>query len=118
MTRNRPTPIQNVGEVQTVGLKVDTDFIDWGMIEPNGTKDHTIRVMPNGTASLTISFNTSNWSPMNASKYFVLSWNYSGVILEPLVWYPVEFNLYVMANVTGFKNFSFTIWLIGQEVIK
>jgi len=113
----RTIRIINVGFIKTFGVEVDVDFIDWEKIEPNETKPYVIHVRPNGTMPAVLSLDTGNWNPANASDYMMLSWNYTGAVLQPDVWVPVELNLFVSPDIKGIKKFSFDIIIIGSEAI-
>lgn len=108
--------IRNIGVVEVVGVNADVDFIDWGLIEPSSTTAKLINIMPNGTIPITLTVNTTNWNPSIASDYMTLSWNYTGVALQPDIWCPIELYLTVSPNIESVKNFSFDIIIIGVSV--
>jgi len=107
--------ITSSGIIRTVDLEIDVATIDWGLIEPNETKTFTINVKPTGTVPVMLSINTSNWNPTNASDFVSLTWNYTGVALQPDVWYAIELHLYVAADIEGIETFSFDITIIASD---
>lgn len=107
--------ISNHGRIKTIGIKTDTENIVWGMIEPNSTASYIINVSPNGSMPVTLQFNTSNWNPENASDYIHLSWNYTGAIIEPDIWVPINLILAVDADIRGINVFSFDIIIWAVE---
>ena len=106
--------VQTTGTVKTFGVDVDVTFINWTEIEPGETKNYTIHMRPSGSEAATLALNTSSWDPANASEYMTLTWNYTGEVLQPGVWVPIELYLYVAADIKGIKTFYFDI-IISAE---
>lgn len=104
--------IHNVGTIKTIGVTCDTTSIDWGLIDPGGSKDYTVHVRNPGTAPVTLTFGTSNWNPATAQSYMTLTWNYTGNQITS-AWVPVRFTLAVSPTVQNITSFSFDITIIG-----
>lgn len=113
---SKTVTIPTVGNVKTVGVDTDVDFIDWDMVDPNSSHTRLINVQATGNSNVTLSLSTANWTPPNASEFLTLTWNYTGSILQPSEWTPVELTLAVSADVTGIDSFSFDILIIAEEV--
>ena len=85
------TRISSVGIVKAVGVGVYCDIdctstvteIDWGLLEPGGTANVTVYLKNEGNTPLTLSLNTEEWDPSNASDYITLQWGYHGETVNP-----------------------------------
>lgn len=109
------------GAVKAVGVGVFWDVnctnvvteIDWGLVEPGYQVNATIYVRNEGNAPITLSLDTENWDPSNASNYITLSWDYTNQTVDPGTVINVNLILVVSSNVTGITNFSFDIVITG-----
>jgi hypothetical protein len=109
--------ISNTGSVKTIGVGAYWDStctsgvssIPWGAIEPGSTKNVTVYIKNQGTASATLSLATGNWNPTGASSYISLSWNYGGQSLSPGQVLQVKLILSISSAITGISSFSFDI---------
>jgi len=108
----QPLTIPSSGNVYTVGVDADVDRVDWGNVEPGSTVTRTVRFTPEGSVPVTIAVNTTNYIPGEMLRYSRLDDNYTGAVLVPGEWLPVEFALTVFGNVTGVSAFSFdmVVW--------
>jgi len=61
-----------------------------------------------------LSMYTSNWSPLNASDYMILSWDYGGQSIGVGEVVRVTFTLSVDASIEGITSFSFDITIVGS----
>jgi len=117
-----PTPC--AATVETVGVGVYWDSgcsnrvssIDWGTAEVGSVKTVTVYIRNEGNAAITLSINTTNWSPSTASKYISLSWNYDGQPIDPNQVIQVTLTLSVSSSITGISSFSFDIMITCVEV--
>jgi hypothetical protein len=115
------TRISSVGTVKTVGVEAFWDInctsvvtgINWGLVEPGYQVNATIYLRNEGNAPITLSLDTENWTPSNASSYITLSWDYAGQMVEPGTVVEVNLILSVSSDVTGVTNFSFDIIITG-----
>lgn len=107
--------VSTSGTIKTVDLEIDVANISWGLIEPDETKTVTVNVRPNGTSPVTLTMNTTNWIPVNSSDFIYFSWNYTGATLQPDVWVPIEFQLYVLSEIQDIKAFSFDIIIVAES---
>ena len=46
-------------------------------------KNVTVFVRSEGNTAITLSMNTTNWNPPNASDFITLSWDYGGQVIDP-----------------------------------
>jgi len=117
-----PTPIENSGSVKSVGVGVYWDSnctdrvssIDWGTVEPGSTRNVTVYVRNEGNVPVSLQLNTSNWSPVNASSFVGLSWEYGGESVGPMDVVEVVLVLSV-AYKLDVSEFSFDILIVGRE---
>jgi hypothetical protein len=84
--------------------------IDWGTSSPGDVVKKGVYVCNEGSGSVTLSFSTANWSPVQAAQYLTLSWNYTGQTITMTMY--VVFQLSVSSSLTsasGITSFSFDI---------
>lgn len=114
--------VSNVGSVKAIGVGVywdenctsEVSFIDWGMLEPGSGENVTVYIRNEGNSVASLSMDTSNWIPSNASDYITLSWDYGGVSISPGEVVQVTFTLSVSASIEGVTSFSFDIVVMGS----
>lgn len=114
--------VSNTGAVKAIGVGVywnnectnPLSFIDWGVLEPGSIKNVTCYIRNEGNSVSTLSMQTSNWSPSNASDYMTLSWDYGGQPINPDDVVQVTFTLSVSASIGGITSFSFDIIIVGS----
>jgi uncharacterized membrane protein len=115
--------IGSSGVVATAGLKVyqeaacqnELTSIDWGTLIPGQTYSRTVYLKNTGTVTLTLSMNTSGWTPSNAQQYITVSWNLEGAQINPSTVLTVTLTLTVNSNIQGVTGFSFNININGQQ---
>ena len=108
--------IKSIGRLKTLGLECDTEFIDWGFLDPGDVVNHTIQVKPTGTLLSVLTLTTETWDPLNASTFLSLSWDYTGEILDPGVWISLELSLSVDPLIHDVNSFSFDIVVTAESV--
>lgn len=84
-------------------------FLDWGVIEPGETKEIPCYIQSLSNVPAYLTFETSEWQPINASDYIFLSWNYDNSTLQPYEAREVIFSLYVSEDISGIEEFSFSV---------
>lgn len=112
-------PISNAGEVKAIGVGVywnsdgtnGVTSINWGILEPGSSMNRTCYIQNEGNSASTLSMNTTNWDPTNASDYISLTWDYGGQLVNPDEIIPVVLTLAISDSVTGITGFSFDIIL-------
>jgi hypothetical protein len=110
-------PISNAGAVKAIGVGVywNSDgtnmvtSINWGTLEPGSSTNRTCYIQNEGNSASTLSMNTTNWDPTNASDYISLTWDYGGQLVNPDEIIPVVLTLAISDSVTGITGFSFDI---------
>lgn len=118
---NRTIP--NSGSIKTIGIQAywDSNFtnqttsINWATLEPNSSKSYTIYIRNNGTAAVTLTMTTANWSSTAAQNYLTLSWNRQNYVLNQSAYVQATLTLTVSPVITGVTTFSFDIILTGTE---
>jgi hypothetical protein len=114
--------INNLAQVKSVGVEVYVDSqltvrlteINWGAVEPNESKTFTAYIRNAGNTPITLSLNTENWVPANASSMIHVSCDYLGGTVEAWQALMVTFELRVDPAVTGIDAFSFTMVITGS----
>jgi len=114
--------LQSVGTVKALGVGVYWDSgcsqtvssIDWGLAEPGAVKNVTVYIRNEGNAPITLSLQTTNWNPSNATDYISFSWNYSGQTIDLNHVIGVTLSLSISSNIEGITTFSFDVVVIGS----
>lgn len=122
LTLNRP--IGNVGKIRAIGFDVFADKactvpltqIDWGTIGPSEMAAVTMYARNSGNVNVTLSFNTTDWTPAGANAYLLVAWNYSGQVIKPLEVTAISVTLTVSPSITGVNSFSYTMNVLATEV--
>jgi len=103
----------DVGVYNNSACTTPLTLIQWGTLEPGSSQNKTIYVKNIGNYALTLSLNTSNWSPDGAKNYIGLTWNYVGQVLSQDQSIQLVLTLTVYANITGVPSFTFDIIIMG-----
>jgi hypothetical protein len=114
--------LSSVGTVKALGVGVYWDSgcsqtvssIDWGLAEPGAVKNVTVYMRNEGNAPITLSLQTANWNPANATNYISLSWNYGGQTIGANQAVAVTLSLSISADIQGITTFSFDIVVVGS----
>ena len=113
--------LYNYGKIRVIGVEVYADAnltqilerIDWGVLDPGENKSHSCWIKNIGNDAQKLVMWTETWSPVNASDWISLSWDYVGSWVAANASVPVVFTLHVDPNIDGVTNFSFDIWVKG-----
>lgn len=103
-----------VGVYQDPALTVPLTEINWSILEPGETKNYTAYIENESNVLITLVLTTENWSPVNASTFVALTWDYDGQLLEVDGVVEVTFTLAVDPAIIGVKAFSFDIVIVGS----
>jgi hypothetical protein len=109
--------LHSTGVVKGIGVGIYWDSactnrvtsIDWGLAEPGTTQNKTSYIKNEGNANVTLTLQTSNWSPTSAATYISLGWTYAGQTISVNQVVQVTLRLTIASNVTGITTFSFDI---------
>ncbi len=112
VTSNTASP--SLGVYSDSLCTVPLTSINWGSVSPGGTVTQTIYVNNTGSVPLTLSMQTSNWSPTGANGPLTISWNQAGVVLAPGQSTAATISLTVAASTTGITSFSVDISISGM----
>jgi len=82
--------IGSIGKVKTVGVGVYEEIdcttpvtsINWGTVEPGESMNYSIFIRNEANVPTTLTLNTENWNPSNASTWITLNWDYTGETLS------------------------------------
>lgn len=90
--------------------------INWGSISPGQTITRTVYIKNTGSGvSLSLSMNTSNWSPASANGPIMISWNQAGTRLAPNQSVAATLTLTASSGITDITNFNVQISIVGTE---
>ena len=115
--------LNNSGTVKAIGIEVYKDAdgtiqltnIDWGIIEPGQNMTYIIYVKNEGNTNVTLSKVESDWTPVEASTYVSLEWDYNGSIINPKSMIPITLTLRVSIDISGIEQFTFNTTIVGTE---
>ena len=109
--------LHSTGTVKGIGVGIYWDSgctsrvtsIDWGLAEPGTVQNKTVYIKNEGNANVTLTLQTSNWSPTSAATYISLGWTYNNqtILVNQVI--QVILRLTIASNVTGITTFSFDI---------
>jgi len=113
--------LSGTGTIKAVGIGVYWDLpctnatssLNFGLLEPGGSKNFTLYLKNNGNSPLTLSMTTQNWNPSTASSFMTLTWNREGQQISPNQVIQFVITLSVSPSVTGISSFSFDIIITG-----
>jgi hypothetical protein len=117
--------ISATGKVKTLGLKLysgpdlktEVSAIAWGKLAPGDAPHVDLWAVTSGNVPSTLSMNLTNWTPLQASNFVSLGWNYTGNVLQPKLAIVVRLTLTLSRSVSGFEDFSFDIIVSAKETI-
>lgn len=118
----RDTSVPSTGTVKAIGVGVywdsacsgRVDLIDWGLVEPGSVENVTVFIRNEGNAVVSLSMNTTNWNPSNASDFIALGWDYGGQVIDANGVVEVVLFLSVSPSIEGISSFSFDIVVVGS----
>ena len=108
-------------QIQTIGVTAYRDVsctttvssVAWGTLTPGRSSTNTIYVKNEGTSSLTLSLDTTNWYPASAPNYIALNWDYNGQTIAPNQVIQITLTLSVSQTISGISSFNFEIIIDG-----
>jgi hypothetical protein len=114
--------LSSVGTVRAVGVGVYWDSgcsqtvssIDWGLADPGSVKNVTVYIRNEGNTPITLSMQTANWNPANATNYISLSWDYNGQTVDLHQVIGVTLSLSISSIIEEITTFSFDIVVVGS----
>ena len=118
--------LSNTGSIQiqtTAGIGIYSDTqcttqqtsLAWGTLEPGANQSITCYIKNEGDDPTTLSLETLNWIPTEASTYISLNWNYNNQTINPDNSIPAIFTLTVSPDIEGITTFSFDITIVGTS---
>jgi hypothetical protein len=103
----------DIGVYSNYECTIPLTSLTWGTLQPGGTQTQSFYIKNEGNTPLTLSLQTSGWSPSTAANYLNLSWDYNGYPMSANVVIHVTLTLSVNANIEGITSFSFDITIVG-----
>ena len=121
LTSNQMVPLN--GTINAVNLGVYSDSactqtlttLNLGTLNPGGTATQTIYVKNTGNIAETLTMNTANWNPTNASTSLTLSWNRQSYVLPAGQNIQATLTLTAAANTGTLTTFSCQVTLTGTQ---
>jgi len=89
--------------------------LNWGVISASSSNELTVYVRNEGNSAVSLSLNTSDWTPSATSSSISLNWNYTDQVLSINEVIPIQLALTVSPTVTNITNFSFETAITTAE---
>lgn len=105
--------VLGIGVYKDVNFTVSVTEIDWGIVEPGENKSFSAYILNESNVPVTLTMQTEDWRPANASSWISLSWDYDGSEIPVDGSIPVTFVLTLDPATSGIDTFSFTIVIVG-----
>ena len=83
--------------------------IEWGTLYAGESNNVTVYVRNEGESATVLSLGVSDWSPIEATNYLSIDWNYSGFIVESGDVAAINLFLTVDPTVIGISDFAVNI---------
>ena len=118
LTKVTDLEIPSIGTIKTIGveaywdedLKNKTEALNWDILYYASSKNVTVFLRSISNVKTILQLNTTNWNPINISKYFKLFWNYNGTPI-----YPGEV-IRVTIKISPSQSSSFIEYIITNDV--
>jgi len=104
----------NVNLYQDPALTVPLTEINWGVLELGEEKNHTAYIENDSNVPVMLVLTTDDWSPVNASNFITLTWDYDGQPIAVGGSVEATFTLAVDPAISGIETFSFDIVIVGS----
>jgi len=105
----------NVGVYSDAACTQTCTTINVGSLNPGSAFTQTVYIKNTGTVPVTLSMNTSNWNPAEASSYLTLSWNRQNYVLNAGLSVQATLTLTAATNTGSLTTFSFTATITGTQ---
>lgn len=107
--------IRSTGSIKAIGVSFSQSSIDWGRIGRGESKTVVLTCTNINNTAATLSMAPANWSPSSASSYLLLTWNCTGVVLQPQQSCHAAFTLNAADADLPFSSFAFDIFVTATE---
>jgi len=106
--------LMGVGVYKDVNCTIPVLEIDWGIVEPDESKNFSAYIKNESNVPINLTMWTENWDPVNASSFITCSWNHSASEIPVDASIPATFVLNVDPATVGIDTFSFIIVIVGN----
>lgn len=119
---HRKKAVENRGSIKGFGVGIywnqqatdNVSSIDWGTFDPGTNKSGVVYIKNEGRKAVSLSFQTSNWNPSDASDYISVNWDYGRQFIDAGEIIPIIFTLSISASIEGIETFSFDITITAS----
>ncbi|MEJ2242471.1 MAG: hypothetical protein P8Y18_10070 [Candidatus Bathyarchaeota archaeon] len=87
--------------------------LNWGTLEPGQDQSITTYIKNEGNTPITLTLQTSSWTPSSATDYLTVTWDYSGQPINVGQIAEITLTLDVDSDITGITEFSFDITILA-----
>ena len=101
-----------VGVYWDANCSFSVSSLDWGSVFPGSVTNITVFIRNEGDAPSTLFLRASNWSPVNASNFLALNWDYNNSVVYSRQTIKVVLTFSVASAAEGITGFSFDV-IIG-----
>ncbi len=105
----------DLGVYSDAGCTTPLTTLSWGTLQPGGSQNLVCYFRNEGNMPVTLTMQTSNWSPAGADTYLGLSWNYDSTLIDVDVVVQITFTLTVSPDIEGITTFGFDITVVGSS---
>jgi hypothetical protein len=110
------TTSANLGVYSNSACTTSLSSINWGSLTAGGNITQTVYIKNTGSGlALTLSMETSNWTPAGAEGPIALTWNQEGTRLQPGQSVAATLTLSVSPTIADITNFSVQINITGTN---
>lgn len=111
------------GTVNSIGVAIYSGIelsdplvsIDWGNLRPGGNKTIPCYIQNMGETAEFLTLQTDNWTPLSATEYITLTWDYDEQPLNINEVIQVNLTLDIAVTIQGISTFFFDITIIGSS---
>jgi hypothetical protein len=104
-----------IGIYQDISCTSALTSIPWGTLQPGESKTFTCYIKNEGSSPTTLSMVANNWTPLTATNYISLDWDYDQQAINPNAVKAVTLTLAISSSTQGITTFSFSITIIGSS---
>jgi len=102
-----------IGVYKDAACTAQVSQIDWGVLEPGNNKTVTVYIRNESNVPVTLTLETADWNPANATQVVSLTWDQENAQVNPASVVSANLTLHVAAETSGLSTFTFTIIITG-----
>ena len=104
----------SIGVYSNSACTQNCTYLDWIVCYPGESKTQSVYVKNLGTVDATLSIFSVNWNPTIASSFLSLTSDYSGQVISPGAFIPINFTLTISPDISQIEAFTFDIQVVSE----